>query len=54
MKNIFKSGIFFWVFLGLYLIVREWPTGNTMQTVLDVLVVIVILLTILQMVMKEK
>ncbi|WP_176720415.1 hypothetical protein [Desulfuribacillus stibiiarsenatis] len=54
MKKIIKSGLMFWVFVGLYLFVREWPNGSTWQTVLDVLATIAIFLALVDMFMGKE
>ncbi|WP_176719858.1 hypothetical protein [Desulfuribacillus alkaliarsenatis] len=54
MKSLFKSSYFFWVFLALYLFLREWPTGGAGQTMMDIVVLVLIIMTVFQMVMKSK
>ena len=53
-KSIFNKGIFFWIFMVLYLITREWPYGGKLQTILDVLVIIVIILSIIGTILTRK
>lgn len=36
-NQIFKRrDFFFWLFVGLYLFIRDWPFGGTMQTITDI------------------
>lgn len=44
----------FWVFVGAYLAVREWPLGDILQTVADILLLIAVGLTIADYVIKSK
>lgn len=50
-----KAGnVIFWAFLALYLIVREWPLGDTLQTVADIMLLIAAGLTIANYFVKDK
>lgn len=48
------SDITFWVFVAVYLTIRDWPFGDLLQTVADILLLIAAGFTIANHFVKEK